>query len=94
MYTILSVATALEEVVTSRFSEELVRKVDQAVSRGNFKSRSEALRIIISWTFFIYSFCAPLFFTYSFILAKFFIAKPNKLPKIKVIIDIGIKLIG
>lgn len=47
MYTILNVATALEEVVTSRFSEELVRKVDQAVSRGNFKSRSEALRIII-----------------------------------------------
>jgi Arc/MetJ-type ribon-helix-helix transcriptional regulator len=47
MYTTLNEATALEEVVTSRFSEELLRKVDQAVSRGNFKSRSEALRIII-----------------------------------------------
>ena len=47
MYTILDEAATLEEVVTSRFSEELVRKVDQAVSRGNFKSRSEALRIII-----------------------------------------------
>ena len=37
----------MEEVVTSRFSEELIRKVDQAVSRGYFKSRSEALRVII-----------------------------------------------
>jgi len=37
----------MEEVVTSRVSEELVKKVDQAVSRGYFKSRSEALRIII-----------------------------------------------
>ena len=33
--------------MTSRFSEELVKKVDQAVSRGHFKSRSDALRIII-----------------------------------------------
>ena len=37
----------MEEVITSRFSEELVKKVDQAVSRGYFKSRSEALRVII-----------------------------------------------
>ena len=37
----------MEEIVTSRFSEELVKKVDQAVSRGHFKSRSDALRIII-----------------------------------------------
>ncbi len=37
----------MEEVITSRFSEELVKKVDQAVSQGHFKSRSEALRIII-----------------------------------------------
>lgn len=35
------------EAVTSRFSEELVEKVDQAVSRGHFKSRSEALRVIV-----------------------------------------------
>lgn len=37
----------MEEVITSRFSEELVRKVDQAVSRGHFKSRSEALRAMV-----------------------------------------------
>jgi Arc/MetJ-type ribon-helix-helix transcriptional regulator len=37
----------MEEVITSRFSEEMVKKVDQAVSRGYFKSRSEALRVII-----------------------------------------------
>jgi Arc/MetJ-type ribon-helix-helix transcriptional regulator len=37
----------MEEVITSRFSEELVKKVDKAVSRGYFKSRSEALRVII-----------------------------------------------
>jgi len=36
----------MEEVVTSRFSEEVVKKVDKAVSSGFFKSRSEALRII------------------------------------------------
>lgn len=37
----------MEEVITSRFSEELIKKVDLAVSRGYFKSRSEALRVII-----------------------------------------------
>ncbi|MFP3984609.1 MAG: ribbon-helix-helix domain-containing protein [Candidatus Bathyarchaeia archaeon] len=37
----------MEEVITSRFSQELLKKVDQAVSRGYFKSRSEALRMII-----------------------------------------------
>ncbi len=30
----------MEEVITSRFSAELLKKVDQAVSRGYFKSRS------------------------------------------------------
>lgn len=35
------------EVVTSRFSEELVKKVDRAVLRGRFRSRSEALRAMI-----------------------------------------------
>lgn len=35
------------EVVTSRFSEETVKKVDQAVSRGHFRSRSDALRAIV-----------------------------------------------
>lgn len=33
--------------MTSRFSEELVKKMDQAVSRGHFRSRSEALRTIV-----------------------------------------------
>lgn len=37
----------MEEVVTSRFSEELVKKVDQAVSRGHFRSRSDALRAMV-----------------------------------------------
>ena len=37
----------MEEVITSRVSEELVKKVDQEVSKGFFKSRSEALRVII-----------------------------------------------
>jgi Arc/MetJ-type ribon-helix-helix transcriptional regulator len=37
----------VEEVITSRFSEELVEKVDQAVSKGHFRSRSEALRVIV-----------------------------------------------
>jgi metal-responsive CopG/Arc/MetJ family transcriptional regulator len=37
----------MEEIITSRFSEELVKKVDQAVFRGHFKSRSEALRVIV-----------------------------------------------
>ena len=35
------------EIVSSRFSEELVKKVDQAVSRGHFRSRSDALRAIV-----------------------------------------------
>jgi Arc/MetJ-type ribon-helix-helix transcriptional regulator len=47
MFAVINEVTTLDEVITSRFSEELVRKVDQAVSRGNFKSRSEALRMII-----------------------------------------------
>jgi len=37
----------LNEVVTSRLPEELVKKVDQAVLRGHFRSRSEALRAIV-----------------------------------------------
>lgn len=37
----------MSEVVTSRLPEELVKKVDQAVLRGHFRSRSEALRAII-----------------------------------------------
>ena len=37
----------LNEVVTSRLPEELVKKVDQAVLRGHFRSRSEALRTIV-----------------------------------------------
>jgi len=37
----------MEDVITSRFSKELVKKVDQAVSRGYFRSRSEALRSIV-----------------------------------------------
>jgi len=37
----------MEEVITSRFSEELVKKVDQAVSRGHFRSRSDALRAMV-----------------------------------------------
>jgi len=40
-------ASAMEEIITSRFSEELVKKVDQAVSKGYFKSRSDALRRMI-----------------------------------------------
>ena len=36
----------MEEVITSRFPEVVVKKVDKAVSRGLFKSRSEALRKI------------------------------------------------
>lgn len=47
MYTLLFEAATLAEVITSRFPKETVRKVDQAVSQGNFKSRSEALKIII-----------------------------------------------
>lgn len=37
----------MDEVITSRFSEDLVKKVDQAVSMGYFRSRSEALRTMI-----------------------------------------------
>jgi len=37
----------MDEVVTSRLSEELVAKVDRAVSRGYFRSRSDALRAIV-----------------------------------------------
>lgn len=37
----------MEEIVTSRFSEELMKKMDQVVSRGHFRSRSEALRLIV-----------------------------------------------
>jgi len=37
----------MEEIITSRFPEELVKKVDQAVSRGHFRSRSNALRTMI-----------------------------------------------
>lgn len=37
----------MEEVITSRFSKELLRKMDQAVLRGRFKSRSEAVRVIV-----------------------------------------------
>ena len=36
----------MEEVVTSRFSEELVKKIDRAVTSGHFSSRSEALRVM------------------------------------------------
>ncbi len=35
-----------KEVITSRFPEVVIKKVDKAVSRGLFKSRSEALRKI------------------------------------------------
>jgi len=37
----------MDEVITSRFSEELLKKVDQAVERGHFRSRSQALRAIV-----------------------------------------------
>jgi len=37
----------MDEVVTSRFPEELLKKMDKAVSRGAFRSRSEALRAIV-----------------------------------------------
>jgi Arc/MetJ-type ribon-helix-helix transcriptional regulator len=36
----------MEEVITSRFPPLVIKKVDKAVSRGLFKSRSEALRKI------------------------------------------------
>ena len=34
-------------IITSRFSDELLKKVDQAESRGHFRSRSEALREMV-----------------------------------------------
>jgi Arc/MetJ-type ribon-helix-helix transcriptional regulator len=45
MYT-FSRVSHMEEIITSRFPEAVVKKVDKAVSRGYFKSRSEALRKI------------------------------------------------
>jgi hypothetical protein len=36
----------MEEVITSLFPEVVLKKVDKAVSRGLFKSRSEALKKI------------------------------------------------
>ena len=36
----------MEEIVTSRFNRELVKKIDEAVKRGHFRSRSEALRVM------------------------------------------------
>jgi Arc/MetJ-type ribon-helix-helix transcriptional regulator len=36
----------MEEIITSRFPEVVVKKVDKAVAKGLFKSRSEALRKI------------------------------------------------
>lgn len=36
----------MEEVVTARFPEVVLKKVDKAVARGLYKSRSEALRKI------------------------------------------------
>jgi Arc/MetJ-type ribon-helix-helix transcriptional regulator len=36
----------MEEVITSRFPEIVIKKVDKAVARGVFKSRSDALRKI------------------------------------------------
>jgi Arc/MetJ-type ribon-helix-helix transcriptional regulator len=36
----------MEEIITARFKNELVKKVDQAVERGHFQSRSDALRAI------------------------------------------------
>lgn len=36
----------MEEIITSRFNRELVKKIDEAVKRGHFRSRSEALRVM------------------------------------------------
>ncbi len=36
----------MEEIITARFKNELVKKVDEAVERGHFQSRSDALRVI------------------------------------------------
>jgi len=35
------------EIVTTRLNEELLMKMDRVVSRGHFRSRSEALRVIV-----------------------------------------------
>lgn len=43
----MSNVVLVEEIITSRVPEELVKKVDQAVSRGHFRSRSDALRAMI-----------------------------------------------
>ncbi|MCW4048747.1 MAG: ribbon-helix-helix protein, CopG family [Candidatus Bathyarchaeota archaeon] len=37
----------MDEIITSRFNEELVKKMDEAVARGHFRSRSEALRVMV-----------------------------------------------
>ena len=37
----------MNEVVTSRLPKKLVKKIDQTVLRGHFRSRSEALNTII-----------------------------------------------
>ena len=37
----------MDEIVTSRFSDELLKKMDQMVARGYFRSRSEAIRVIV-----------------------------------------------
>lgn len=36
----------MEEVITSRFNRDLVKKIDEAVRRGHFRNRSEALRVM------------------------------------------------
>ena len=47
----LETGANMVEIITSRASEELVRKLDKAVSSGHFRSRSEALRLIIEQYF-------------------------------------------
>ncbi|MCX6642222.1 MAG: ribbon-helix-helix domain-containing protein [Candidatus Bathyarchaeota archaeon] len=37
----------MEEVVTSRLPNETVKKMDQAIQRGHFRSRSDAIRTMI-----------------------------------------------
>ncbi len=37
----------MTETVTARLPDELVRRVDGAVKRGSFPSRSQALRVIL-----------------------------------------------
>jgi len=37
----------MDEIITSRFNEELVKKMDETVTRGHFRSRSEALRVMV-----------------------------------------------